>query len=265
MNCPNCEARVADGAQFCPNCGCDFTPAADTARSGEKKKKSFPKLSVKAKIILITVAAILLLWLIFFIVVTISGNKGMRTAEKLAGGIGSSVFDVVKGIDYAFLTYENVSPEFLNEIEEYDRLCKSDNDVRISGVSVPEWVIYCLLDDKDRISSVKYYNFKTIEKNWKGAETDSAVNTDTLENGMTIGEVSDLLGFEPLSIEYSDNKTIYEYRYYCLDIDKNERSYFLTAEFNESGRLSDAHSRENKFITFFLKDSEDEKQLSNGT
>lgn len=259
MNCPNCEARVADGAQFCPNCGYDFESIDENRLEGKEKKKKAPfKLSAKTKIIAITVIIVLLIWLVFFILVLVGGNKGEKTARKLADGIGNSVFDVVKGIDYAFLTHEDVSPDFLNEIEKYDRLCKSDEDVKISGVHVPEWVIYCVLDSKDSITSVKYYNFSVIEKNWKGAKVDSSINIDNFEKGMTIAEVSDILDFEPLSIEYFDDKTVYGYRYYCLDIDKNERSYLITAEFNESGRLSNISSEENKFITFFLKDSGEE-------
>ena len=255
MNCPNCEARIADGAQFCPNCGCDFeTEKKKTEETGEKKRF---KLSVKMKIILITAGVVILAWVIFLIVVLLSGSKGERTARKLADGIGESVFDVVKGIDYAFLTHENVSPDFLNEIESYDRLCKSDETVKVSGVYVPEWVIYCSLDNKDRITDVKYYDFTVIEKNWKGAKTDAQLNTESFETGMTISEVCDMVDFDPISIEYSETETIYDFRYYCLDIDKNERSYFLTVKFNESGRLYSVSSKENEFITFFLGDNEE--------
>lgn len=258
MNCPNCEARIADGAQFCPNCGCDFEPSPDTAggESVKKEKKPF-KLTVKMKVIIITAAAILLVWVVFFIIILINGSKGERTARKLADGIGSSGFDVVKGIDCAFLTREDVSPDFLNDIEVYNWLCKSEDTVKISGVFVPEWVIYCTLDEKDKITGVKYYDFSVIEKNWKGEKTDSLLSTKSFETGMTIDEVCDKVDFDPISINYTKDKTVYDYRYYCLDIDKNERSYSLTVEFNESGRLSSVSSRENDFITFFLSGAED--------
>ncbi|MEG0615893.1 MAG: zinc ribbon domain-containing protein, partial [Oscillospiraceae bacterium] len=130
MTCPNCDSHVAEGVQFCPNCGANVFLDAASVSEQKPPKKAKRKLNLKA--ILLVAAVIFVVILVFVFVRIFSGNKGEKIANSLSEKLGRSVTIAEK---YAGVTLSETS-EFsvLKEIVKYDYIIESEKIVKVCGI-----------------------------------------------------------------------------------------------------------------------------------
>lgn len=200
-----------------------------TKKTPDKKVKKNNK---KPLLIMLGASAIVILivLLVFFIVGLIKGNEGKKLADDLRNELGKSISMAEKNTGVVMkLDSQNI---LLKDIVDYDYICESDSEVKVGGIKVPEWAVFVSVDGNDKISSVTYYNFKSLKKNWKGVKTD-AVDTTAIAYNMTKKEADKIISVSPLAVTYSNDDTAtYLYKYYYLDENGNEQVYRLSITYS---------------------------------
>lgn len=243
MLCPECGENLKDNAQVCKNCGVQIDP--------EIVKDSQPqKVTLKAKILFAAIFAVVLIVAITLIAALISANKGQNTAKKLAAGIGDPIDKVSGDIDFS-LTKQS-SFEVLNNLTQFTYVCTADDEINVEGVNIPEWAVYCVTDSEDELVCVKFYDFTKLEDSWKGEEESEPIDLSDVEEGMDYSDVKDYIDLKPYIITYYDDSTVYEYKYYYEDVEKNQTCHLIKATFNSSEELVDIQTYESDFAQFIF-------------
>lgn len=250
MTCPNCEAIISDKAEFCPNCGNNILPNDD---KGEKKPTKKTKKKLNFKIIIAAGVLIIIVALVVLILSLFSGNKGEKIAKSLSDKLGRSVAMAEKNANIVLSSSSENT--VLKNIVDYDYIIEDEKAVSIEGIHLPEWAVFVENDENDKIQKVTYYNFKVLERNWKGEKTKEIIDVSKIASGMTDKEVQKLVSVNPLAIIRSnDDTTAYLYKYYFVDeTDKNEKAYYFTVNYDVNSTVKDVSSQENDYVSFIFK------------
>lgn len=215
------------------------------------KKAGKRRMSPKAVLVLVGIVAAVILIIVGIIMFSRWRNDGARYAQKLGEQIGVSPQTAQK---YAHLTLENASTfACINEAAaEYPYLYESKKSVKVSGVSIPEWVIYISVSD-NTVTDVSYYNYNQLQKFGNGVKTKAHVEAAGITIGMSPDAVQHYIGFAPLRVYYDSATTMQEaYKYYYKDQNTgNTVSYVLYVNY-EDGQAVSAAEEENRFILSML-------------
>ena len=93
-------------------------------------------------------------------------------------------------------------------------IMESDDSVNVDGINYPEWAALVTVDDKERIQTVKYSDFKVLKSNANGEEKSKAINLDKFEQGEKWNSLSDAIDLEYYSILWAKDTKTYVYRYW---------------------------------------------------
>lgn len=222
--------------------------AAEVPVSGDKDKKRFKKV----KIIFVIAFAVIIIISAIIIIFGIRRNDGKKIAEKLSEKIGTTSEKAEK---YAGIKLKESSKyDFINEIGDFSEVYESSDKVVVNGVHVPKWVIFCYSDDTGRLTEINYYDYTVLKKNINGIKSDKLIDISKIKEGMTINEVKNIIGFEPICINRDDDdKKIYKYKYYYKDKKtKDEKSYYITVMFNFDDKVMAVSEDENNIISNLL-------------
>lgn len=250
MNCPNCDAVVAEGVQFCPNCGNDLlSNSTEPGKSPSKK----PKKKLNFKIIFVGIIVVFIIVAIIIILSVFSGNKGEKIAENLSDNIGKSIAMTEKNVHIELSETSDYS--ILKSIVDYDYVIEADSSIKVEGINLPKWAVFVEKDSNDKTEKVTYYDFKVLEKDWKGVKSSKLIDTNTIEYGMNTKEVEKLIPIKPLAIvRTNDDTTEYIYKYYFTDEkDKNEKAYYFKVDFDIDNNVKNITSKENDYVSFIFK------------
>lgn len=111
------------------------------------------------------------------------------------------------------------------------------------------------LPSREVIETVTYYDFKVLNKNWKGQKTSGPIDIDQITYGMTKKKAEKLIKIAPLFIRHSSNDiTTYCYKYYYVDnVTKNEKALYLEINYSADNTVKSVNSRQNDYISFLFK------------
>lgn len=247
MLCPECGEVLKDDATHCKNCGAVID---DDAR---RESACDDKISFKNRLILIIVLAVCVIVAIVLIIALISANKGQKTAQKLAKGIGDPLDEVSDSIDYPLSGQS--SYEFLHNLCDAQYVCTDEKEISIEGITVPKWAIFCNTQgDDDEIVSVTLYDFARLEDSFKGSEESESIDVSSLEEGMDYKDFEDVVDIKPYVTTYTGKTTIYQYRYYYEDVDKNQTCHMIWAEFDSDEELVQYKSTQTDFSQIIFGD-----------
>lgn len=218
----------------------------------EGKEKSTGKRRISVQAIALIAAIVLVIALAIFGVLKFMEwrNNGARYAEALAEQIGVSPATAQK---YAHITLENASQFACVNIaaEEYKYLYESGRTVTVSGVKIPEWVIY-VGENNDTVTDVQYYNYAQLQKFGNGIKTAAHVDASGITMGMDSAAVQTYVGFKPLRVAYTSAGKEEAYKYYYKDANTgNTVSYVLYVNYVDNAAVS-ATEKENQFIVSVL-------------
>ena len=198
-----------------------------------------------------SVVVVLIILLVFFIVGLIKANEGKKLAETFRGELGKSIEMAEKNTGVTMKLASQYTT--LKDIVDYDYICESESDVKVGGVKVPEWVVFINVDYNDKISSVTYYNFKSLKKNWKGVKADGPIDTASVAYNMTKKEADKIISVSPLAITYSNDDTAtYLYKYYFLDENGNEEAYRLSVTYSLEDVVRGIYCEESDYMKFIF-------------
>ena len=247
MTCPNCEAIVAEGVQFCPNCGYNFSPEGKNENPKEEKKKNNIKLIFSISLVVIIVI------LIVTILSLLSGSKGEKISATLSDELGKSIAMAEKNSNVELLPSSDYA--ILKNVVNYDYIVEADKAVKVEGINLPEWAVFIQNDSNSKIDKITYYNFKALQRDWKGQKTSKQIDTGAIEYGMNYKQVEKIVPVTPLAITRSnDDVTTYLYKYYFVDEEtKNDKAYYLTVSYDMDDKVKSITSKENDFISFIFK------------
>ena len=218
------------------------------------EKKYMPekrfKLSAKGTLILVGVILAIILIIVIGVMLSMRRNDGARYAELLSEQIGTSPESAQK---YAHVTLEG-SSEFacINMAAQgVPHLFESKKTVEVSGVSIPQWVIY-VEENNNTLTGISYYDYKQLKKYGNGTKVKSHIDTSGITTGMDAQAVQHYVGFAPLKVRYTSEGVQETYKYYYKDQNTgNTVSYLLYVNYTD-GLASSASETENTFILSVL-------------
>ena len=226
----------------------------DNIQNGAKKAPE-KKEKANKKAILITIGAgvvvVLVVLLVFFIVGLIKGNEGKKLALNLKNDLGKSIAMAEKNTGVTLkLSSQNTA---LKDIVNYDYIYEASSEVKVGGIKMPEWAVFVTVDGNDKISSVVYYDFKVLKKNWKGQKASAPIECEKIAYNMTKKEVDKLVSVSPLATTYSNDDTVtYLYKYYELDENGNEQAVRLSVTYSIDDVVRGYEYRESDFMAFIF-------------
>lgn len=241
--CKKCGAECYDGNIFCEKCGAeldvDILPSnidekgnvkqSDESVQNETQVKSTASKSTgkirmteaqkearrkTVKGFLIVLAVIALVVLILIIAEFLGSSKGYNAALKVPLGRNVEFAQSETGLKFI----SRSSNGMINSMSDFDYVCVSEKNVKVSGSEQPEWAIMLNVDDSGMISTVEYYDFTQLKLNWQGRRMSEMLTDKSLTYGMSIKNVNKTLGMSPYYIKrHVSNDSIYCYRYYFTD------------------------------------------------
>ena len=256
MKCPKCGKKASEQDSVCSNCGTvlrEITEKTDavqnvfgrerryleTAKSDGIKPEKIRSGKKHLKFIFFGIAVILLISLIIFAVISFTGVKGGKIAEKASQSIGSGLAQAEKSTEVHFK--DESAYVGVNNAVKYDYITESDDSVSVDGITYPEWAVFVTLDDSDNIETVKYSDFKLLKDNVKGKERDRVVNLDKFEKGASFGTVSDEIDLDYYSVVYARDVDTYNYRYWYKTESGDVQPVILSVTFDKNNKLSLIH------------------------
>ena len=261
MKCPKCGESVGDHDKLCPHCNAELfidtqlaerlfkkkeEPLPDDDeqffKPGKKVKENKPTKKTKLKIdihnlklIAIVVLSLLIIVLLIVLIVKSMGSKGEKYAKKAADYIGADFEIASKKFD--FKIKQESGYKGLTAVIEYNYVAESDNEVRIDGVTYPEWAVIFKTDDENRITEVRYCNFKSIKSDIKGVKKEHNVNLDKFNPGTDKSTVDKELDMDYYSVAYTKDGEAYIYRYWYENDSGDEQPVVLTVYYDTKGKL----------------------------
>ena len=233
MECPKCHKKVSPSDKICPNCATrlktdDDVYAAKRKRIADKnsaiditpskggsavKKGVLSQFSEgKLKIIAAAGAAVLLIVLIIIIVMSIRGSKGEKQASKISEYIGVAPETAENKLDTEFK--KKSAYNVLNNAVDFDFVLESEDELTCDGITYPQWAIFVKKSKKNKIKSVRYVDFSTVEDGLNGEKKDKLVSLDKYSAGIDIDDIIDVLGEDIYSVTYTKDSVVYTYRYW---------------------------------------------------
>ena len=253
MKCPTCGKNVGDHDAICPHCGSEMfidtklaeklfkkneEPMPDDDMSEKKKKAGIklkkPKLH-DLKLIAIVVLSLLIIILVVVLVLQSIGAKGEKYAKKASAFIGTDYEKASKKLD--FKIKQESGYKGLTAVIDYNYVAESDDDVRIDGVNYPEWAVLFTTDEKDRISEVRYCDFKGIKSDIKGVRKEHTVNLDKFNQGTDKSVIDKELDMDAYSVSYTADGQAYIYRYWYENDSGDEQPVVLTVYYDNDGKF----------------------------
>jgi hypothetical protein len=177
-------------------------------------------------------------------------NDGGRYAAALAEQIGVSPQTAQK---YAHLTLSSSSEYACINMaaEGYSTLCESKYTVQVSGVTIPQWVIYAA-ETNNALTDIVYYDYRQLHKYGNGTQTSAHIAADGVTVGMDPETVQQYIGFAPLCRAYDGTGMEEAYKYYYKDKNTGDTvSYVLTVRYEDDKAVS-VTEKENYFILSVL-------------
>ncbi|WP_295154029.1 zinc ribbon domain-containing protein [uncultured Ruminococcus sp.] len=253
MKCPNCGKAVGDHDTICPNCGKEMfidtklaekifkrsdDPLPDDGVSAKAAKK--PKFNLKPdlhliKLIAIAVVSLLIIVLAVVLIVQSVRAKGEKYARKASDFIGADFEIASKKLD--FKIKQESGYKGLTAVIDYKYIAESDDEVRVDGVTYPEWAIIFNTDESDRITEVRYCDFKRIKGDIKGEKKEHNVNLDKFNPGTDKSSVEKELDMDYYSVSYTKDGEAYIYRYWYENDSGDEQPVVLTVYYNTEGKF----------------------------
>lgn len=263
MICPGCQSVIPDDLKVCSSCGYDFENKDKKNKKikDKKIKPHKPNLKIKnlrrIKIIIAVLAAIALLIVICFVCFGISSNKGLRKSEKISKKIGQPM---EKAASYADIDFSKSSDfQYLNSAIDYNGVYESDKKIKIYGINMPQWAIFCTEDMFGNLSSVSYYDFRLLEDNINGTRKKNKIDLSSVTSGMSKKDVDSILDMDPYKTVVSDDTISREYKYYYKDKQSESiKSYNLTILYSSSNNTVNAPvmEEESSLISYILEDTD---------
>ncbi|MBQ8967913.1 zinc ribbon domain-containing protein [Ruminococcus sp.] len=250
MKCPKCGKAVGDHDAICPSCGAEmfidtklaeklFKKNEEPVPDDEKPRKKFRlggrfKFDLhNIKLIAIAVLSVLIIVLIVILVIQSISAKGEKYAKKASDFIGADFEIASKKMD--FKIKQESGYKGLTAVVDYNYVAESDDDVRIDGVNYPEWAVVFKTDDADRITEVRYCDFKGIKSDIKGVKKEHMVNLDKFNAGTDKATVDKELDMDFYSVSYTKDGEAYIYRYWYENDSGDEQAVVLTVFYDSDG------------------------------
>ncbi len=260
MICPGCQSVIPDDQKVCSSCGYNFENK-DTEIKNKKIKPHRPNLKIKnikrVKIFIALLAVIALIIAICFICFGISSNKGLRKTEKLSKKIGQPM---EKATSYADIDLSKSSDfQYLNSAIDYNGVFESDKKIKIYGINMPQWAIFCTEDMFGNLSSVSYYDFRLLKENINGIHKKNKIDLSSVTSGMSKKDVDSIIDMDPYKTNVSDGTISRNYKYYYRDKQSDSiKSYNITILFSSSDEKVNAPviEEETSLISYILEDTD---------
>ncbi|ADU22531.1 MULTISPECIES: zinc ribbon domain-containing protein [Ruminococcus] len=257
MKCPKCGETVGDHDKICQYCSAElfidtqlaerlFKKKKDPLPDDDKftrteKKKHLKRPDLKKfdfhniKLIAIVVLSLLILVLAVVLIVRSMGSKGEKYAKKAADFIGADFEIASKKLD--FKIKQESGYKGFTAVIDYNYVAESDDDLRIDGVTYPEWAVVINTDDENRITEVRYCNFKRIKSDIKGVKKEHTINLDKFNPGTDKSAIDKELDMDPYSIAFTKDGTAYIYRYWYENDSGDEQPVVLTVYYDTKDKL----------------------------
>lgn len=265
MVCPNCNAVLPEDAANCDSCGYDFSLKEVVSEKKEKPEKKHllkgrgkqpQKHEAPSRKKIIPAIVILLLVIIcavsLYVYYLVAGSTGRKTADKISETLGRTVSMAEKNASVTFAQSSRF--EYLSAVCRYDYIVESEKDIRVCGITVPEWAVFVITDGDSMIDEVVYCDFARLSGDWKGQKLNQQLYTSVIEYGMDVKQVEKALGFKPFYIVRNVNDvTTYCYKYYYVDPETgNDRAYCYWVDFNLDNQVSGIKTTEIDMIDVIL-------------
>ncbi len=179
-------------------------------------------------------------------------NDGARYAQTLSEQIGVSPETAEKYTKVELTgTSEYACVNAAAAAQSYSYLFESQKTVEVSGVSVPEWLIFAGTVN-NVITEVTYYDYTQIAGYGNGIKTKAHIDAAMINTGMDSKAVQDYVGFAPLRTKYTSEGVVETYKYFYEDKETgNLVSYLLHVSYM-NGKASAAAEEENQFMVELL-------------
>lgn len=208
------------------------------------------RLSPRAAALLFGIVVVIAIIGIIVVKVQQWKNDGSRYAQSLSEQIGVSPETAQK---YARMTLVP-SSEFpcVNMVMQQGQLVyESENSVEVSGVTIPEWVVFA--DTLNNVvTEVTFYDYRQLRRYGNGVETSGHIEAGGINNAMEQDNVQKYIGFAPFCTKYTSSGVVETYKYYYEDSESgNIVSYLLHITY-QNGVAAKAEEQENHFILSVL-------------
>lgn len=222
-------------------------PTENNQRQNTRKVQR--RLSPKAALVLfITIVAIAVIGIII-VKVNQWRNDGARYASSLAEQIGVSPETAQK---YARMTLSSTSEYApINMTANGALIYESKEDLQVSGVTIPEWVIFAGTVN-NVVTDVTYYDYGQLKKYGNGVQTSDHIGAEGIHTGMDQKAVQEYVGFAPFCTKYNGAEIVETYKYYFNSKENGDvTAYFLNVTYRD-GKAAAASEQENHFILSLL-------------
>lgn len=186
------------------------------------------------------------------IYINVSRNDGAKHADKLSMSIGASVNDAQKNAKIELVSASEY--QVLNQmLYPIGGVYESTKSTEVQGVTLPEWIIHCNVDE-GVLGEIVYYNYELLEKNAYGTERKTYLEPASLTAGCTVEQAESLLGLTPYAVTYHTDRTeTREYRYCYEDGETDDlTAYIITTTWSAEGGMISASDVRVDFLSEIL-------------
>ncbi len=220
-------------------------------RKSPSKKFSLPQFGKSTLIVLIVVVVIIGV-IIGVIVHANWRNDGAGFALKLSQQIGEQQATAEKATHVKLVGSSEFSCINQISMEQSGLLFESQKATTVSGVKIPQWVIFVNKENGDILSEITFYHYKQLGEYGNGVKVKAHVAAEGITTVMSPEDVQHYVGFAPLRVNYNADGMQEAYKYYYKDLNSGDSvSYILYVNY-ENGFAVSAAEEENLFILPFL-------------
>ena len=193
--------------------------------------------TINIKLILIIAAALAVILLIMWIVLSFRSSQGERYAESAYEYIGRNIRDLNDGMSGKLYFSDSSQYAGVNNALKFDHIAESEGSLRAGGVKYPKWAV-TIKNDKNggHISDVTYTDFTVVKGDMRGLKTDGLINLDRFSEGEKKSSVLREIKPRPYSISCSQTGIIlYTYKYWYKLDSGDEQAAILRVGISEKG------------------------------